>query len=51
MKESGAKFKVTPTEYEEILDYYLDKNGLKFVNEDSAVLKDNDKFKESLKKL
>ncbi len=49
MKESGAKIKVTPTEYEEILDYYLDKNGLKFVNEDSAVLKDNDKFKESLK--
>lgn len=49
MKESGAEFKLNIREFSEILDYYLDINGLRFVNEDSEILKDNNKFKESLK--
>lgn len=49
MKESGAEFKLNNREFSEILDYYLDKNGLRFVNEHSEILKDNNKFKESLK--
>ncbi len=50
MKEKGAKFELNITEYYELLDYYLDMNGLLFINEESEILKDNNKFKELLKK-
>ena len=49
MKEKGAEFKLNTREFTEILEYYLDINGLRFVNEDSEFLKDNNKFKEYLK--
>jgi len=49
MKEKGARFRVNLTEFSEILDYHIENNGLKFVNYDSDVLKDNNKFKKSLK--
>ena len=50
MKEKGAKFKLNSLEFYEIVEYYLNINNLRFINENSEVLKDNNKFKESLKK-
>lgn len=50
MKEQGARFKLNMREYSDIIDYYLIKNSLKFINNDSEILKDNIKFKESIYK-
>ncbi len=51
MKEKGAKLKVSGDvrEFSEIIDYYLNQNGLMLVNEDSEILRDNEKLKKSLK--
>jgi hypothetical protein len=50
MKEKGAKFKLNYRELNELIRYYLDKNNLLFVNEDSEIIQDEEKFKEMLKK-
>lgn len=50
MKEKGAKFNLNSKEYNELLDYYLNMNGLLFIDEDSEILKDKDSLKEMLKK-
>ena len=50
MKERGARFELNTTEFYELLDYYLNMNGLLFIDEESEILKDDNKFKEMLKK-
>ena len=49
MKEKGARFRINYSEFKEIIDYYLIRNNIKFINEDSAILKDSINFGDSLK--
>jgi hypothetical protein len=49
MKDKGARFKFNNTECREIVDYYLNKNGLLFIDEKSENIVDKNKFKEMLK--
>ena len=49
MKENSARFKMNLYEYSDIADYYIVKHGLKYVNETSEILSDNNKFKTALK--
>gem|GEM_PF-399148 len=50
MKGKGAKFKLNYRELNELVRYYLDKNELLFVNEESEIIQDKEKLKEMLKK-
>jgi hypothetical protein len=50
IKEKSAKFKLNILEYSELIDYYLNKNGIIFVDKESENIKDSNKFKEILKK-
>ncbi len=50
IKEQGGRFKLNKLEYRELLDYYLIKNGLKFINEDSSIIKNTDELKKDIKK-
>jgi hypothetical protein len=50
MKEKGARFELNGREFFELTDCYLDKNDLLFLDEESDILKNNDMFKETLKK-
>ncbi len=50
MKEKGAKFKLNYREFNERIRYYLDKNELLFVNEESEIFQDKEKLKVMLKK-
>ena len=49
MKEKGANFKLNYWEFQQLVDYFLIKNNLKYINEDSEILKDNNNFEKSLK--
>ncbi len=50
IKEKGAKLKLNFLEYSELFDYYLTKNKLIFIDEESVNVKDSNIFKEILKK-
>jgi len=50
MKDKGARFEFNGREFIEIVDYYLNMNKLLFVDKNSKIIKDGDKFKEALKK-
>jgi hypothetical protein len=50
MKEKGARFDYNTRDYNELLAYYLNTNGLLLVDEKSESLANADEFKESLKK-
>ena len=49
MKEKGARFKISYLEFLEIIDYYLIKNNIKYVNGESEILKDSNRFNKILK--
>lgn len=49
MKEKGARFTLSYLEFKELIDYFLIKNNIKFINEESEILKQSSDFKESLK--
>ena len=49
MKEKGAKFKLSYWEFRQLVDYFLIKNDLRYVNEETKILKDSDDFKKALK--
>ncbi len=49
MKEKGARFKLNYLEFKELIDYFSIKNNIKFINEESEILKQSSDFKESLK--
>lgn len=50
LKQKGAKFKVTERELTELVDYYLIKNNLRYLNGESKIIKDTKRFKEAMKK-
>ncbi len=50
IREKGGDFRLNKAEYSQMLDYYLIKNGLGYINEDSEIIKDKEKFKEAVKK-
>lgn len=50
IKEQGGRFKLNKLEHRQLLDYYLIKNGLKFINEDSSIINNTDEFKKAIKK-
>lgn len=50
IKEQGGRFKLNKLEYKQLLDYYLIKNGLKFINEDSSIIKNTDELKKAINK-
>lgn len=50
MKEKGAKFEYNSREYNEMLEYHLNSNGLLMVNVETEILKNDDSFKKNLKK-
>lgn len=50
MKEKGAIFRPNQYEYNEIINYYLIKNGLKYLNGDSEIISNNKMLKEAIKK-
>lgn len=50
MKEKGARFEANAKEYIDTLTYYLNKNKLLFADKNSEIIKDSDKFKETLKR-
>ena len=49
IRENGGNFRLNKGEYKEIAEYYLIKNGLRYINEDSEIIKDSDKFKAAIK--
>ncbi len=49
MKEKGAKFKLSYWEFKQLVDYFLIKNNINYINQESEILRDSNKFKESLK--
>jgi hypothetical protein len=50
MKKNGARFDFSGQEFRELRDYYLIKNGVSSIDEDSDILK-GDKLKEIMKKV
>ncbi len=50
MKEKGARFELNYSEFNYLINYYQNMNGLLFINEESEVLRDNGLFKKMLKK-
>jgi hypothetical protein len=50
LKKRGAKFELKNEDFYETVRFYLNLNGLLYINSNSDILKDNDKLKESLKK-
>lgn len=50
MKEKGAKFEYNSREYNELLEYHLNSNGLLIINEESEIIKNSDELKRMLKK-
>ena len=49
MKQHGAEFKLNRLEFQQSVDYFLIKNEIKYLNVQSAILKNSKKFKEALK--
>jgi hypothetical protein len=50
MKGKGAKFKLSYREFSELIDYYLNENKLLFADQNSNIIKNNEEFRELLKK-
>jgi hypothetical protein len=50
MKKKGARFEPKNEDLYETVKYYLNINGLLYINRQDEILKDNDKLKEALKK-
>lgn len=50
MKKKGDRYKLNYSEFGQLIDYYLYKNGLLFINSKNEVVNDNGKLKEALKK-
>lgn len=50
LKERGANFEHKNDDFYETIKYYLYKNGLLYINRQDKILKEGNKFKESLKK-
>ena len=50
MKKKGAIFRPNELEYNQIIEYYLIKNGLRYIDGDSELLANKNKLKETMKK-
>lgn len=50
MKKKGARFEPKNEDLYETVKYYLNNNGLLYINKQDDILKDNNKLKEALKK-
>ncbi len=50
MKEKGAKFKLNEDTHFDVLQYYMIKNNIRYLDENSEILKNKDKFKSAIKK-
>lgn len=50
MKEKGARFDYNTREYNELIAYYLNTNGLLLLDEKSELIDNTDDFRDSLKK-
>ncbi len=50
MKKNGAQFRLNQGELNELTDYYLIKNGLRYINEDSQIIDNAEEFKQVIKK-
>lgn len=51
MKIKGATFELNRREFFQLIDYYMYKNDLLFLNEENDALNDSNKFKEKLNKI
>ncbi len=50
MKEKGAKFNLAFTTFDDIVQYYMLKNNIRYINEDNEIVKSKVEFKEAIKK-
>lgn len=50
MKEKGAKFKLNKKIVEDIINYYMMKNNIRYLDEKSAILSNSENFKATIKK-
>ncbi len=50
IREKGGSFRLSKKEYQELIEYYLIKNGLMYIDEDSKIIDNLNEFKEAIKK-